>query len=124
MIFYSLTYLVTFKMIKKNKISDNKKILFSSVLYFLLFFVLTTILCQFNSENDLLGACNLDKEGRIRIDNFELDSKIQDKILSVWNTVNSENLLQITDIEGVKKDFINLFGFDIDGIDYSEPTEI
>lgn len=53
-IFYSLTYLVTFKMIKKNKISDNKKILFSSVLYLLLFFVLTTILCQFNSENDLL----------------------------------------------------------------------
>lgn len=53
-IFYSLTYLVTFKMIKKNKISDNKRILFSSVLYFLLFFVLTTILCQFNSENDLL----------------------------------------------------------------------
>ncbi len=76
------------------------------------------------SENDLLGACNLDKEGRIRIDNFELDSKIQDKILSVWNTVNSENLLQITDIEGVKKDFINLFGFDVDGVDYSEPTEI
>lgn len=53
-IFYSLTYLVTFKMIKKNKISDNKKILFSSVLYFLLFFILTTILCQFNSENNLL----------------------------------------------------------------------
>lgn len=53
-IFYSLTYLVTFKMMKKNKISDNKKILFSSVLYFILFFVLTTILCQFNSENDLL----------------------------------------------------------------------
>ena len=53
-LFYSLTYLVTFKMMKKNKISDNKKILFSSVLYFLLFFVLTTILCQFNSENNLL----------------------------------------------------------------------
>lgn len=53
-IFYSLTYLVTFKMMKKNKISDNKKILFSSVLYFLLFFVLTTVLCQFNSENNLL----------------------------------------------------------------------
>ena len=47
-IFYSLTYLVTFKMIKKNKISDNKKILFSSVLYFLLFFVLTTILCFYD----------------------------------------------------------------------------
>ena len=76
------------------------------------------------NENDLFGVCNLDKEGRIRIDNFELDSKIQDKILSVWNTVNSENLLQITDIEGVKKDFINLFGFDVDGVDYSEPTEI
>ena len=76
------------------------------------------------SENDLLGTCNLDNEGRIRIDNFELDSKIQDKILSVWNTVNSENLLQITDIEGVRKDFINLFGFDVDGVDYTKPTEI
>ena len=43
---------------------------------------------------------------------------------SVLSTVNSENLLQITDIEGVKKDFISLFGFDIDGTDYSEPTEI
>ena len=42
-IFYSLTYFVTFKMIKKNKISDNKKILVSSVLYFLLFFVLNYI---------------------------------------------------------------------------------
>ena len=43
---------------------------------------------------------------------------------SVLSTVNSENLLQVTDIEGVKKDLINLFGFDVDGIDYSEPTEI
>ena len=43
---------------------------------------------------------------------------------SVLSTVNSENLLQITDIEGVKKDFINLFGFDVDGVDYTKPTEI
>ena len=43
---------------------------------------------------------------------------------SVLNTVNSENLLQVTDIEGVKKDFINLFGFDVDGVDYTKPTEI
>ena len=43
---------------------------------------------------------------------------------SVLNTVNSENLLQVTDIEGAKKDFINLFGFDVDGVDYTKPTEI
>ena len=43
---------------------------------------------------------------------------------SVLNTVNSENLLQVTDTEGVKKDFINLFGFDVDGVDYTKPTEI
>lgn len=43
---------------------------------------------------------------------------------SVLNTVNSEILLQVTDIEGVKKDFINLFGFDVDGVDYTKPTEI
>lgn len=70
-IFYSLTYLVTFKMMKKNKISDNKKILFSSVLYFLLFFVLTTILCQFNSENDLLVSLrNVFTPSSYAINNF------------------------------------------------------
>ena len=76
------------------------------------------------SDNDLLGACNLDDLGRIRIDNFELDSQIQDKILAVWDTINSENILKVTDIEGVRKDFINLFGFDVDGVDYTKPTEI
>ena len=79
-IFYSLTYLVTFKMIKKNKISDNKKILFSSVLYFLLFFVLTTILCQFNSENDLLVSYSITKEYILPTEETETSKKYKDEI--------------------------------------------
>lgn len=41
-IFYSLTYLVTFKMIKKNKICDNKNIIF-------ICFIFSIILCINNN---------------------------------------------------------------------------
>lgn len=76
------------------------------------------------TENNLRGECALDDLGRIRIDNLELNSKIQDKILASWDKVTSDNIKEITDIEGVKKDFINLFGFDVDGVDYSKPALI
>lgn len=65
----------------------------------------------------LYTTCNLhnisllDPQGRIRMDNFELEDDIQNKIEAVWGKINSENLLILTDIEGVRGDFLSLFGF-------------
>lgn len=55
-IFYSLTYLITFLMVRSYSIKDNKKILLSSVKYFTLFMFFITILCQFNSNNELINS--------------------------------------------------------------------
>ena len=64
-----------------------------------------------------------DKEGRIRLDNFEMRENIQNKISAVWNDINDGNLKTLTDIDGYKTDFMNCFGFDVSGVDYAKDAE-
>lgn len=64
-----------------------------------------------------------DDAGRIRIDDQELDADIQKKVDDIWPTVTTENLRQTTDYDGFELAFNNLFGFDVDGVDYTAETE-
>lgn len=68
------------------------------------------------------GKLNLDAEGRIRIDNYEMEAKIQDEIKKVWPIVTTENLDQLADFEGYQADFLRLFGFGLKGVDYTQET--
>jgi enoyl-[acyl-carrier protein] reductase/trans-2-enoyl-CoA reductase (NAD+) len=52
-----------------------------------------------------------DVHGRIRIDDWELREDVQDKVLDIWNKVNTGNLTELTDICGVQEDFYKFFGF-------------
>ncbi len=61
-----------------------------------------------------------DEKGRIRIDDLEMSEGIQSKIAELWLQVNTENLSKIGDLEGYRADFMNLFGFDVKGINYLE----
>ena len=61
-----------------------------------------------------------DDEGRLRRDQEELKSDVQGKIEELWPQVTSENLFEIGDYQGYKKEFLNLFGFSVDGVDYEE----
>ena len=54
LITYSLTYLLSFILIKKYKLKECKQIILSSSIYFILFYLLITILCLFNSNIGLL----------------------------------------------------------------------
>jgi enoyl-[acyl-carrier protein] reductase/trans-2-enoyl-CoA reductase (NAD+) len=45
---------------------------------------------------------------------------VQGKIEELWPQVTSENLFEIGDYQGYKKEFLNLFGFSVDGVDYEE----
>ena len=38
----------------------------------------------------------------------------------LWNKVTNENLYQLTDFTGYKTEFLRLFGFEIDGVDYEQ----
>ncbi len=59
-----------------------------------------------------------DKEGRFRADRLELAEHVQIQVESLWQQVNSENLMDITDFAGYQREFMQLFGFEIDGVDY------
>ena len=63
--------------------------------------------------------------GRIRIDDWELADDIQTEIRRRWGLVTSENVAQLTDLEGFRADFLKIFGFGFDGVDYGadqDPT--
>jgi enoyl-[acyl-carrier protein] reductase / trans-2-enoyl-CoA reductase (NAD+) len=68
------------------------------------------------------GAIPLDSNGRIRIDDWELREDIQEKVASLWEVATTENLTSIGDLEGYKQDFLNLFGFNFNGVDYLKDT--
>lgn len=64
------------------------------------------------------GEIPTDEKGRIRIDDWEMRDDIQDKVKELWAKATSENLSEIGDLAGYKQDFLNLFGFGFDKVDY------
>jgi len=65
----------------------------------------------------------VDEAGRIRIDDWEMDDDVQEKVAALWAEATEETLPQIGDLQGYKKDFLNLFGFDVAGVDYEKDTD-
>ena len=64
----------------------------------------------------------VDEKGRIRVDDLEMRADVQERIALLWNEAVTENLAEIGDLEGYRKDFYNLFGFDVEGVDYKADT--
>jgi enoyl-[acyl-carrier protein] reductase/trans-2-enoyl-CoA reductase (NAD+) len=60
----------------------------------------------------------LDDEGRLRADRKELDPAIQAAVGALWEDINTETLRQLSDFAGYKREFLQLFGFEVDGVDY------
>jgi enoyl-[acyl-carrier protein] reductase/trans-2-enoyl-CoA reductase (NAD+) len=65
----------------------------------------------------------LDAEGRIRVDDLEMAADVQAAVQQQWQTVDSANLLAVSDYAGFKREFRNLFGFEVDGVDYAKAVE-
>jgi enoyl-[acyl-carrier protein] reductase/trans-2-enoyl-CoA reductase (NAD+) len=60
----------------------------------------------------------VDGENRLRLDDWELREEIQQHCRDLWPLVTTENLSELTDYDEYKQEFLKLFGFGIDGIDY------
>jgi enoyl-[acyl-carrier protein] reductase/trans-2-enoyl-CoA reductase (NAD+) len=60
-----------------------------------------------------------DEKGRIRIDDWEMRQVYQDEIAELWKSISTETLTENGDLTGYKSDFLNLFGFGFDSVDYS-----
>jgi enoyl-[acyl-carrier protein] reductase / trans-2-enoyl-CoA reductase (NAD+) len=65
----------------------------------------------------------VDEAGRIRIDDWEMREDVQAEVQERWNRVDSDNLKEISDIEGYRADFFRLFGFETEGVDYNADVD-
>ena len=63
-------------------------------------------------------AIPTDDKGRIRIDDWEMRDDVQEKVATLWKQATTESLPEIGDLPGYKQDFLNLFGFGFEGVDY------
>ncbi|MEN2488353.1 enoyl-ACP reductase FabV [Flavobacterium sp. B11] len=64
----------------------------------------------------------VDEKGRIRIDDWEMREDVQEKVAKLWLEATTETLPEIGDLAGYRSDFLNLFGFEVPGVDYNADT--
>lgn len=64
----------------------------------------------------------LDEQQRLRMDERELDPAIQQQVEALWPQVTEENLFELTDYRGYHQEFLRLFGFGLQGVDYTADT--
>ncbi|MGL5616171.1 MAG: enoyl-ACP reductase FabV [Sarcina sp.] len=67
---------------------------------------------------------NLDEDGRIRLDDYEMAPHLQAKVIEIWEEIETSNVYQLTDLEEMRNEFFRLFGFNVDGIDYEADVNI
>jgi enoyl-[acyl-carrier protein] reductase/trans-2-enoyl-CoA reductase (NAD+) len=63
-------------------------------------------------------AIPTDEKGRIRIDDWEMREDVQAEVDALWQKSTTETLPELGDLNGYKSDFLNLFGFGFEGVDY------
>lgn len=66
----------------------------------------------------------VDEENRIRMDDLEMRDDVQKAIKEKWEKLSSENIEELADLEGYRRDFLRLFGFGLEGVDYDQEVEV
>jgi enoyl-[acyl-carrier protein] reductase/trans-2-enoyl-CoA reductase (NAD+) len=64
-----------------------------------------------------------DEAGRIRLDDREMRADVQSEVAGLFPQVTTENLRQISDFSEFQREFRNLFGFEVQGVDYEQAVE-
>ncbi len=64
------------------------------------------------------SVSEVDDKNRLRLDDWELRDDIQKHCRELWPQITSENLKELTDYAEYKEEFLKLFGFGCEGVDY------
>ena len=65
----------------------------------------------------------LDSERYIRLDDRELQPETTDAVTERWAQIDTDNFHELSDYAGYRRRFRNLFGFEVEGVDYDEAVE-
>lgn len=60
----------------------------------------------------------VDENGRVRLDELELDPEVQRIVGERWGQVTTENLEELADFSGYRAELSRICGFDFPGVDY------
>ncbi|MFG2409977.1 enoyl-[acyl-carrier-protein] reductase FabV [Streptomyces goshikiensis] len=73
----------------------------------------------------LTGArpLDLDDEGRVRLDTWELDPAVQDAVAERWSTAISDTIDELADLAWFSDEVRRLYGFSVPGVDYTAAVE-
>ncbi len=73
---------------------------------------------------DKLPHGEVDEDGNLRLDDWELRDDVQQEIASRWSQVSTDNISDLADMDGYWDDFYHMFGFRYDNVDYTADVEI
>ena len=65
----------------------------------------------------------VDDAGRLRVDQLELEPTIQSEVAAIWDQINTDNLKTLADFDGYRQEFLQLFGFGVEGVDYDADVD-
>lgn len=68
------------------------------------------------------SECEVDEAGRIRIDDWEMRDDVQEAVSAAWDKIQTESISELSDFQGYQDEFLKLFGFGLDGVDYEADT--
>ncbi|MDO6692201.1 trans-2-enoyl-CoA reductase family protein [Aliiglaciecola sp. 3_MG-2023] len=71
----------------------------------------------------LVESPETDEANRLRMDGKETNEATQAVIKGLWDQVTQENFHELSDYAGYHHEFLKLFGFDIDGVDYEQDID-
>jgi enoyl-[acyl-carrier protein] reductase/trans-2-enoyl-CoA reductase (NAD+) len=76
--------------------------------------------------DQLTGAAtpDLDAQGRIRLDRWELADAVQAAVAERWRSATAEAIAEVADVDWFRAQFRGLYGFDVPGVDYDAPVEV
>ena len=71
-----------------------------------------------------LAGPTLDEQGYIRMDDYEMRPDVQEQVMKIWDVISTENVKEMTDLDGYWEEFYHIFGFHWDNVDYSQDVPV
>jgi enoyl-[acyl-carrier protein] reductase/trans-2-enoyl-CoA reductase (NAD+) len=72
----------------------------------------------------LTGGKALAENTLLHIDDWEMREDVQQEVSTLWETITTENLMDLSDLTGYRLEFQRLFGFSLSEVDYAKDVDI